>query len=104
MLNSLMQLGWLPEADEDIHYELQVSGKTYAIHAAYTQRGFLCWQIFESTVTQFEVIYKLRDVLPARSFAILDNASNPKKHTEFMLHWEAVFHGAFAHSPEYALF
>jgi hypothetical protein len=97
--------GWAPRGEDAIRMEIEIANRFFAVHAAYTQRGFLAWEIFEGTVGQLEVAhfleYRLMPVLNEHSLAILDNARNQKTVAVRDL-LEAIFEGSYSYSSPYS--
>ena len=98
--------GWSPSGDECIRMQITLFGKTYAVMAAYTPIGFICWTIYEGTVSGAHVVTfleKLSDEIDDYSFLILDNASNQKT-PEVRQKAQEVFAGKYryvcTYSPE----
>jgi hypothetical protein len=77
-----MKMGWAPEGEPAMINQIVINSRTFAIHAAYTEKGFIAWQIFEGVVTDTEVcaflINTLQPMLFHDSFGIIDNASNQR--------------------------
>lgn len=88
-------------------YALQViiRGKTYAVHAAVCEDGFLAWQVFECNVASAEVCKFIRDklapVFPSDAFLILDNASN-QKHASVQIAMEGYLQGRYFYCSPYS--
>jgi hypothetical protein len=65
-----------PILQEDIF----LLGYSFSVISAYTYYGFLCWTIYEGTITSLEVEDFLRDelgpLLDPQNFVIVDNATN----------------------------
>jgi len=78
----LRKYGWSLEGEPAEAPQISLGGKTFAIHAAYSENGFIAYQIFEGSVSANEVAEfvgnTLRPFLLRNNFAILDNASNHK--------------------------
>ena len=102
------KFGWAPRGEECRQQQIFIGGQSYAVHAAYTELGFLPggWRIFPYTVTETEVrefVESIRDRLPLDAFGLFDNASNQRT-DGVRVAIEAVFNGFFlycsAYSPE----
>jgi hypothetical protein len=75
--------GWAPINDEDcVRMQITIHSRSFAVHAAYTQFGFLAWEIFEGAVNQYHVTHfmehHLAPFLREDSFCIIDNATNQR--------------------------
>lgn len=74
--------GWAPRGEPAPKQKISLGGISYSIHAALGPFGFISWEIFVGSVTQFEVDnflhYHLEPLLPPESYGIIDNASNKK--------------------------
>jgi transposase len=98
--------GWAPSDDED-YYQLQITihSRSFSVHAAYSQFGFIAWEIFEETaVTQIEITHFLEHFLMPfvleDSFCIIDNARNQRT-PQIRNVLEGIFHGLYMFSPAY---
>mmetsp|Transcript_34895 Transcript_34895/g.76949 ORF Transcript_34895/g.76949 Transcript_34895/m.76949 type:complete len:257 (-) Transcript_34895:32-802(-) len=78
----LARYGWAPVGEDAVKIQLTIGTRRFAVMAAYSELGFVAWEIFDGEVSQMEVtnfiLYKVRPLLLEGSFAILDNASNQK--------------------------
>lgn len=92
--------GWAPEGVSAVKYEISISGKSFAVHAAMCPFGFIAYEIFEGTVTQFEVNNFLRQrlspLLPPGSFGLIDNTTNQKTALVYDT-LEKILDGEFVH-------
>jgi hypothetical protein len=73
--------GWSPIGEECHRPQINIGGQRYAVHAAFTQLGFIHHAVFIQNVTDEEVrefVNSLRDKLPANAFGLFDNASNQR--------------------------
>ena len=101
----LQKYGWSTIGEEAYIFQVIIHAKTYAVHAALTDRGFLAWEIFEKNVTRFDVIEFLRNKvlpkLPPDAILILDNAKNQNNNDvhEVMMN---SFGGAYRFVPKYS--
>ena len=102
------KFGWAPRVEECRQQQIFIGGQSYAVHAAFTELGFLPggWRIFPNTVTEIEVrefVESIMDRLPENAFGLFDNASNQRT-DDVRVAIEAVFNGFFlycsAYSPE----
>jgi len=97
--------GWAPINDEDcVRMQITIHNRSFAVHAAYTQYGFLAWEIFEGTVNQFDVTHfiehHLAPYLRDDSFCIIDNAANQR--TELVRGaLRLFFNDLYLYSPAY---
>lgn len=62
--------GWSPIGQQCVRQQITIDGQTYAVHAAFTELGFIIdgWRIFTGTVTDKEIsdfIISLKNKLPA---------------------------------------
>lgn len=100
----LEKYGWSPSGEDCIRHQIILSGRTFAVLAAYCERGFIHWHIFEGTVSEREVIEFLDSLAPrldADSFGLFDNAANLKTEAVRMRANE-VFHGFYRYCPAYS--
>lgn len=100
----LEKYGWSPSGDDCIRQQIILSGRTFAVLAAYCERGFIHWHIFEGTVSEREVIEFLDSLAPrldADSFGLFDNAANLKTEAVRM-RADDVFHGFYRYCPAYS--
>ena len=101
----LQKYGWSTIGEEAYIFQVIIRAKTYAVHAALTDRGFLAWDIFEKNVTRFDVIeFLMNKVLPKfppDAILILDNAKNQNNNDvhEVMMN---SFGGAYRFVPKYS--
>ena len=96
--------GWSQRGDDCIRIQITLFGKTYAVMAAYTPIGFICWTIYEGTVSGAHVVTfleKLSDEIDDDSFLILDNASNQKT-LEVRQKAQEVFAGKYRYVSTYS--
>jgi hypothetical protein len=77
-----LKYGWQQDGHEEYAHRIQIGDRSFAV-LAYSQYGFIGWSIYESTVTQYEVISFITSLHNAglitdRSFCTMDNARNQK--------------------------
>eukprot|EP00602_Paraphysomonas_sp_CaronLab_P008895 CAMPEP_0185020112 /NCGR_PEP_ID=MMETSP1103-20130426/2712_1 /TAXON_ID=36769 /ORGANISM="Paraphysomonas bandaiensis, Strain Caron Lab Isolate" /LENGTH=292 /DNA_ID=CAMNT_0027550827 /DNA_START=281 /DNA_END=1159 /DNA_ORIENTATION=- len=73
--------GWTPRGEDCERAQIQIGGRSFAVHAAYTELGFLAWHIFEGTVSDNEVIFFLKSIAPLLNddaYGLFDNAANQR--------------------------
>lgn len=96
--------GWSPVGEECHRPQINIGGQRYAVHAAFTEQGFLAYTIFEQNVTDAEVtqfINSLRQILPVNAYGLFDNASNQR--TEDVRDAiESVFEGRYMYCSPYS--
>jgi len=96
--------GWAPSDDEEKWMQITIHNRTFAVHAAYSELGFVAWEIFEGAVTQNEITHfvneRLAPFVKADSFLIIDNAANQRTAAVRAV-IEAVFLGKYLYSPAY---
>jgi transposase len=100
----MIKYGWVPDDDDGVEYQINIGDRTFAVMAAYTEKGFLAWMIFESTVTENEVesfLDYLDDLVHRDSFGILDNAKHQKTE-RVVAKLEELFGGRYRNSPAYS--
>lgn len=101
----LQKYGWSPSGEPAYYQQIRINGRAYSTIAAYTPMGFLCWSIYEGSITSVEVVHfittKLTACLSSSSFVIIDNATIHKI-TESMEGLEKVTAGRFKYSPQYS--
>jgi hypothetical protein len=102
----LQRYGYSPSGEECREKQIVIGGVTYAVHAAYTENGFMAWSVFAGTVTEVEVSQFVQ-TLPTyrsfndRSYGLFDNASNqrtPLVRAEI----ESVFDGKYGYCSAYS--
>ena len=68
------------EEAQGLQQDIVICGYSFSVISAYTPLGFLCWSIYDGTITSLEVEDFFREELDRfineDSFVILDNASN----------------------------
>jgi hypothetical protein len=77
----MIKYGWVPHESDGIEYQMKFADESFSVLAAYTERGFIAWAVYRTTVTQYEVesfIDILEDFILEDSFMILDNAKHQK--------------------------
>ena len=91
--------------EEAFVFQIVIRNKTYAVHAALCEDGFLTYAIFDRNVTSEDVAAFIRDkvapLFPPDAFLILDNAANqnhPTVHEALRLH----LGGKYFFSPRYS--
>lgn len=71
--------GWSPEGEPALFAQLHLGGVSNSTIAAYTPMGFICWTVYNTTITGMQVQdFLFTDVRPFMndsSFIVLDNAS-----------------------------
>lgn len=71
--------GWSPSGEKATYIQICIGGVAYSTIAAYSILGFLCWSIYEGSVTGVEMqeyLYNdLQQCVAPTSHIILDNAS-----------------------------
>ena len=101
----LEKYGWATIGEEAYALQLIIRGKTYAVHAAVCEDGFLAWQVFECNVSAVEVVSfireKLAPVFPDDAYLILDNASN-QKHASVQEAMERDLKGRYFYCSPYS--
>ena len=100
----LSRYGWSPSNETCKRAQIELGGVTYAVHAAFTELGFLTngWKVFTETVTRVQVetfLKSIKDHLPENAYGILDNASN--QHAA-QLAVEQVFGNRYAYCSPYS--
>lgn len=96
--------GWSPRGEECRQAQLYIGGKRYAVHAAFTELGFIGWKIFPDTVTEIQVrefVESIKNSLPPSAYGLLDNASNQRTDNVRMA-IEDVFNGYFMYCSPYS--
>lgn len=101
----LAKYGWGPMDEECVRMQITIHDRSFAVHAAYSQYGFVTWEIFEGTVTQREVTHfiehHLSPYLAGDAFCIIDNAKNQR--TEMVRAClNLYFRGLYLYSPVYS--
>jgi transposase len=100
-----IKMGWAPEGEPATINQIVINSRSFAVHAAYTDKGFIAWQIFEGMVTDVEVctflFEKLEPLLLSDSFGIIDNASNQRTYRAKDALYN-VFYGIFLYSAPYS--
>lgn len=75
----LEKYGWSPVGDVSYRRQLKIGNKHYTVIAAYTTRGFLCWKVYEGSVTQEQwidfLVTKVAEWIMPDSIALIDNAT-----------------------------
>jgi transposase len=79
----LSRYGWAMCGERCVRYEIVLNNITYAVMAAYTSKGFIYWEIYDTTVKGKDVAQFLRNLsmrpsIDTSSYLILDNAANQK--------------------------
>lgn len=100
----LEKYGWSPSGEDCIRHQIIISGRTFAVLAAYCERGFIHWHIFECTVSEREVVEfldSLKSKLDEDSFGLFDNAANLKTDA-VRLRANTVFNGLYRYCPAYS--
>ena len=98
--------GWAPKGEECHRPQISIGGQRYAVHAAFTELGFIQggWRIFPNTVTDNEVrefVESIKTSLPVDAFGLFDNASNQR--TDYVrTAIEDVFDGRFLFCSPYS--
>jgi hypothetical protein len=96
--------GWSPIGEECHRPQINIGGQRYAVHAAFTQLGFISYAAFAQNVTDEEVtafIEGLRDILPADAYGLFDNASNQRTpHVREKI--QDVFQGRYMYCSPYS--
>jgi hypothetical protein len=100
------KFGWSPKGEECRQQQIFIGGRSYAVHAAFTELGFLPlgWKVFPNTVTETEVrefVETIKDRLPEAAFGLFDNASNQRTNA-VRVAIEAVFNGYFMYCSPYS--
>jgi hypothetical protein len=98
--------GWAPRGEECRQAQLYIGRDSYAVHAAFTELGFLPggWKIFPGTVTEIQVrefVESIRDSLPLFAYGLFDNASNQRT-DDVRRAIEDVFDGFFMYCSPYS--
>jgi hypothetical protein len=96
--------GWAPRGEECREAQIYIGGQRYAVHAAFTELGFLAWKIFPDTVTEIQVrefVESIRQDLPAEAYGLFDNASNQRTQ-DVRVAIESVFSGFFMYCSPYS--
>ena len=98
--------GWAPRGEECKQAQLYIGGQTYAVHAAFTELGFLPggWKIFSDTVTEIQVrefVESIKNSLPLFAYGLFDNASNQRT-DNVRIAIEDVFGGYFMYCSPYS--
>ena len=97
--------GYAPVGDAAEKKQLVIQGISYSVIAAYSDHGFLDWEIYEGTISQIEfqhyLEHKISKIVGLDSVGLIDNA---KIHvTERSLDClERVFEGNYIRLPEYS--
>jgi transposase len=97
--------GWAPIGEPAIHYQIIIGGTAYSTIAAYSCAGFLCWSIYEGSVTAVEVIHFINTQLvhhiAGLSMVLVDNAAvHVTEPSRIAL--EDVTRGRYKFSPPYS--
>jgi hypothetical protein len=106
----LTKYGWAPIGEECEERQIVIGTRTFAVHAALCETGFMAWAIFESTVSEREVKDFVTGISGSQgfstdpntgSFGIFDNASNQRTRgvREAM---ELVFLGHYMYCSPYS--
>jgi len=97
--------GWSPVGEEARQFQIKIGTKAYSTIAAYTSLGFLCWAIYEGSVSHTEFVHFLKEylapVLPVGTTALLDNASIHKTEESTAV-LEQVCDGQYIYVPPYS--
>lgn len=100
----LKRYGWSPRGEECRQAQLYIGGQRYAVHAAFTELGFIGWMIFPDTVTEIQVrefVESIKNSLPLFAYGLLDNASNQRT-DNVRKAIEDVFGGYFMYCSPYS--
>jgi hypothetical protein len=96
--------GWSPKGDECDRSQIQIGTRTFAVHAAFTELGFLTWLPFEVTVGEQEVIEFIKQLAPLLdndAYGLLDNASNQRTDA-VRYELESAFRGMYMYCSPYS--
>lgn len=100
--------GYAPRNEECYKTQILIGTKSYAVMAAYTERGWICWEIYTGTVTNVEVANfvngRLAEVInpgEGGSYLMLDNAKN-QRHANSRASMERVFAGYYMFRPPFS--
>ena len=96
--------GWSPPGDECYRTQITIGTRTFAVHAAYTELGFIHFHIFEGTVTEREVglfLNSLKEKLADDSYCLFDNAANQRTESVRSIA-EDIFNGRYMFCSPYS--
>ena len=98
--------GWALGPEECTRMQIVLHNRTFSVMAAYSTQGFLCWEIYEETVTGSHVVRFLQKLensqtLPPHAYMILDNASNQSTQ-DVKDEAERVFEGRYRYCAKYS--
>ena len=97
--------GWAPVGESAYFNQIFINGVPYSTIAAYSMKGFLCWNIYEGSVTATEVIHfittSLCTYINESSYCILDNATVHGT-DPCLVELESVCRGRFKFCPPYS--
>lgn len=104
----LTKYGWSPRGDVLRAVQIVIGDQAYAIHAAFSQRGFLEWKVFDTTVSEDEVVefietLRYRCQQNPNLVALFDNASNQRTEAVRRV-MESVFNGRYYYCAAYSPF
>mmetsp|Transcript_14153 Transcript_14153/g.31249 ORF Transcript_14153/g.31249 Transcript_14153/m.31249 type:complete len:335 (+) Transcript_14153:85-1089(+) len=97
--------GYAQTGDRAVTTQFVIGRKMYSTIAAATPLGFLCWEIYEGTISDEQFIEfidtKVRPLCSPDSVCIIDNAKYHHTHA-VRGYLEQVFNGQYAFSPAYS--
>jgi len=80
--DNLDKFGWADSGREAVVFQIVIESRSYAVHAAMSEYGFIAWDIFDGDVCGSDVSSfiknKLSPVFQNNSFLLLDNAANQR--------------------------
>ena len=89
--DNLERFGWADVGQEALILQIVLFNRTFAVHAAIGENGFIAWDIFECNVKKEHVIHfiehHLAPVFPDDAYLLLDNASNQQNPAVHAVWW-----------------
>jgi transposase len=103
--DNLDKFGWADSGREAVVFQIVIESRSYAVHAAMSEYGFIAWDIFDGDVCGSDVSSfiknKLSPVFQNNSFLLLDNAANQRT-DEVIATMESSLGGRFVYNVEYS--
>ncbi len=97
--------GWARRGDECVGVQISIGGHNFSVIAAYSNLGFLCWSIYQDSVSTLEFIHFVREnmvgMVREGELVLLDNASVHKTEAAHAA-LEEVCEGRFMYAPPYS--
>ena len=89
--DNLERFGWADVGQEALILQIVLFNRTFAVHAAIGENGFIAWDIFECNVKKEHVIHFIEHhlalVFPDDAYLLLDNASNQQNPAVHAVWW-----------------